>query len=78
VSESLIEFFKSHPVLAILLILFVALPIAGAILHIVLKAFGRQGVDSEPTITEAPPIGSGENGAPSNEIDRGENRRPQS
>ena len=44
-STSLLEFLKSHPFWAIFLIIFAILPIGGAIVHIVLKAFGRRGLD---------------------------------
>jgi hypothetical protein len=64
VTESLIEFLKSHPFWAILIILFMALPIVGAFLHILLKAFGRRGIDNLPTLPETPPNDRGSNGLP--------------
>lgn len=51
-SDELLHFFSAHPFWAILIIVFMALPIMGAVLHIVLKAFGRKGID---VITPDPP-----------------------
>jgi hypothetical protein len=51
-SDSLLLFFKAHPILAALIIVFVLLPIIGAVVHILLKAFGRRGIDNSPTLSE--------------------------
>ncbi len=40
------------------------LPIAGAVLHIILKAFGRRGIDNAPTYQEPPPIKDDGDGSP--------------
>ena len=52
VSESLIDFFKSHPFWASLIIILMVLPIIGAVIHIILKAFGRRGLDNAPIDSE--------------------------
>lgn len=70
-SESLIDFFQKNPFWAILIIIFMILPIAGAIMHIVLKTFGRRGIDNAPDQPEPPPIDHGGNGLPD---DKSENR----
>lgn len=55
-SESLKVFFDQHPFWAIVIVVFMILPMIGAVLHIVLKALGRKGVDnSPPTQMFAPP-----------------------
>ena len=51
-SESLLAFVKSHPFWAILIIVLMVLPMFGAVLHVLLKAFGRRGLDNIPTIPE--------------------------
>jgi len=44
--DSLRQFFVEHPVLAVILVVFMILPMMGAVLHIVLKALGRKGIDN--------------------------------
>jgi hypothetical protein len=44
--NSLINFMKSNPFWAIFIIVFMVLPIIGAVVHILLKAFGRRGLDN--------------------------------
>lgn len=62
-SESLFQFLKEHPFWAIFIIVFMVLPMIGAVLHIVLKALGRKGIDNSPpaAIPSAP---SGSDGEP--------------
>jgi hypothetical protein len=74
-SESLLKFVKTHPFWAALVIIFMVLPMVGAILHIVLKAFGRRGIDNLPTIPEDEP---GEDGSPDNqdEANSKEDKKP--
>jgi hypothetical protein len=43
---SLLDFFKKNPFWAIFIIVFTILPIVGAVVHILLKAFGRRGLDT--------------------------------
>ncbi len=43
---SLLDFFKKNPFWAIFIIVFTILPIVGAVVHILLKAFGRRGLDA--------------------------------
>jgi hypothetical protein len=45
-SESLLQFWKSNPIWAIIIVVFTVLPIIGAVVHILLKAFGRKGLDN--------------------------------
>jgi hypothetical protein len=45
-SDGLLQFWKSHPFWTIFIIIFAILPIGGAIVHIILKAFGRKGLDN--------------------------------
>jgi len=61
-SESLLQFFREQPFWAIFIALFMILPMIGAVLHIVLKALGRKGIDNSPpaTIPSAPSGGNGE------------------
>jgi hypothetical protein len=49
-SDNLMEFFRSHPFWAILIIVLVVLPILGAVAHIVQKAMGRRGIDNTQPI----------------------------
>ncbi len=60
--NSLLDFFKSNPFWAVFIIIFMVLPIVGAVIHILLKAFGRRGLDNEP----GTPAGSHEDGANGN------------
>ena len=46
--ESFGEFFNQHPFLAIFIAVFMILPMIGAIIHIILKAIGRKGIDNSP------------------------------
>lgn len=61
-SESLLQFFKEQPIWAIFIAVFMILPMIGAVLHIVLKALGRKGIDNSPpaTIQSVPPGSKGE------------------
>ncbi len=61
-SESLLDFLQSHPFWAVIIIIFMVLPIFGAILHIILKAFGRRGIDNVPTMPEDEPGDSPDGG----------------
>lgn len=76
-SESLVEFFKSHPFWAILIIVLMIVPIAGALVHIVLKALGRRGIDNTPAFPEPPPVDDGGDGVPEKDPAREKNNRPQ-
>ena len=55
-SDNLVSFFKIHPFWAIFIILFMALPIVGAVVHIILKALGRKGIDFAPPSDEPPDV----------------------
>ncbi len=46
--ESLLRFLKEQPFWAIFIAVFMVLPMIGAVLHIVLKALGRKGIDNSP------------------------------
>jgi len=50
-SESLRIFYGEHPALAIIIIVLMVMPMIGAVLHIVLKALGRKGIDNSPPST---------------------------
>lgn len=56
-SESLLQFLKEQTFWAIFIALFMVLPMIGAVLHIVLKALGRKGIDNSPpaAIPSTPP-----------------------
>lgn len=47
--DSLFGFLKSHPLWAVLIILFAILPIIGLILPLFRKAFGRRGFEQTPS-----------------------------
>ena len=47
-SQSLESFFKDHPFLAIFIAIFMILPMIGAVIHIILKALGKKGIDNSP------------------------------
>lgn len=47
-TDNLVNFFKAHPFWAIFIILFMILPIIGAVVHIILKALGRKGINNTP------------------------------
>lgn len=47
-SESFTGFFNEHPFLAIFIAVFMILPMIGAVIHIILKALGRRGIDNSP------------------------------
>lgn len=57
-SDSLTEFFKIHPVLTVIIIVFMVLPMIGAVSHVILKAFGKKGIDNSPPAT-LPPVDDG-------------------
>jgi hypothetical protein len=52
-SESLFQFFREQPFWAVLIVVFMVLPMIGAVLHIVLKALGRKGIDNSPPVGTA-------------------------
>jgi ABC-type uncharacterized transport system permease subunit len=64
VSESLLKFLESHPFWAVFVIIFMILPIMGAVVHIILKAFGHRGLDNMSSFSQAPPAGTRPNGGP--------------
>jgi hypothetical protein len=47
-SESFEKFFNDHPFLAIFIAIFMILPMIGAVIHIILKALGKKGIDNSP------------------------------
>jgi hypothetical protein len=47
-SESFMQFFHDYPFLAVFIAVFMILPIIGAVIHIILKALGRRGIDNSP------------------------------
>jgi hypothetical protein len=47
-TDSLFRFFGEHPFWAVFIAVFMILPMIGAVLHIVLKALGRKGIDNSP------------------------------
>jgi hypothetical protein len=65
--NTLIDFFKSNPVWGILIIILTVLPIVGAVVHILLKAFGRRGLDN--TLPELPEEDDETNGSPGEDKD---------
>jgi hypothetical protein len=74
-SDSLVQFFREHPFWAAFIAVFMVLPMIGAVLHIVLKALGRKGIDNSlPTGTER--VSSGRSriggGADSSDLRRGD------
>ncbi|UCE66525.1 MAG: hypothetical protein JSU85_00500 [Candidatus Zixiibacteriota bacterium] len=46
--ESFVRFFNDHPFLAVFIAVFMILPMIGAVIHIILKALGRKGIDNSP------------------------------
>ena len=54
-SEDLLHFLKDYPFWAIIIIVLMVLPVIGAILHVVLKALGRKGIDGTGPITDTQP-----------------------
>ena len=54
-SNGLLDFFKRHPFWAIFIIVFAILPMIGAITHVLLKAFGKKGIDNSPALTPGSP-----------------------
>ena len=46
--ESFFKFLGEHPFWAIFIAVFMILPMIGAVVHIVLKALGRKGIDNSP------------------------------
>lgn len=42
------KFLGDHPFWAIFIAVFMILPMIGAVIHIVLKALGRKGIDNSP------------------------------
>ena len=55
-SNNLVSFFQAHPFWAIFIIVFMVLPIIGAVVHIILKAMGRKGLDNTPPAGEPPDV----------------------
>ena len=74
-SENLIEFFKSHPFWASLIIILMVLPIIGAVIHIILKALGRRGLDNAPIESEPPPADQGGDGSAQQTLPDGQDNR---
>jgi hypothetical protein len=54
--DGLSDFFKKHPFWAIFIIVFMVLPIIGAVMHIVLKALGKKGIDNTSPEAESTPL----------------------
>jgi hypothetical protein len=61
--DSLFGFLKSHPLWAVLIILFAILPVIGLILPLFRKAFGRRGVEQSPSPFEFSPGNDGKDTA---------------
>lgn len=57
----------NHPFWALLIIVLMVLPMVGAVAHILLKAFGRRGIDNTTSFPPTPNPERGENGGPKNE-----------
>jgi hypothetical protein len=57
--DNLFGFLKSHPLWAVLIILFAVLPIIGLILPLFRKAFGRHGYEQTPSPFEFSPGNGG-------------------
>jgi hypothetical protein len=55
--ESFTRFLGDHPFWAVFIAVFMVLPMIGAVIHIILKALGRKGIDNSPPST---PLISGE------------------
>lgn len=49
--ESFTRFLAEHPFWAVFIAVFMILPMIGAVIHIVLKALGRRGIDNSPPST---------------------------
>lgn len=49
--EYFTRFLGDHPFWAVFIAVFMILPMIGAVVHIVLKALGRKGIDSSPPST---------------------------
>jgi hypothetical protein len=53
--ESFFKFLGEHPFWAVFIAVFMILPMIGAVVHIVLKALGRKGIDnSPPSVMQTP------------------------
>lgn len=72
-SESLVQFFQEHPFWAVFIAVFMILPMIGAVLHIVLKALGRKGIDN--SLPGETPVLNGKNGIDEDRADSPELRR---
>lgn len=46
--ESFGKFLGEHPFWAVFIAVFMILPMIGAVIHIILKALGRRGIDNSP------------------------------
>jgi len=46
--ESFLKFLGEHPFWAVFIAVFMILPMIGAVIHIILKALGRKGIDNSP------------------------------
>ena len=53
--EEFTKFLSDHPFWAVFIAVFMILPMIGAIIHIVLKALGRKGIDNSPPSTVGMP-----------------------
>ncbi|MEE9552716.1 MAG: hypothetical protein V3W18_00350 [candidate division Zixibacteria bacterium] len=47
-SEALTNFFSEHTFWAVVIMIFMLLPIIGAVFHILIKALGGRGIDNSP------------------------------
>jgi hypothetical protein len=68
-SESLFNFFREYPLWAVFIAVFMILPMIGAVLHIVLKALGRKGIDNSPPGLNLTALSEGEDSAGEGERD---------
>jgi hypothetical protein len=68
-SESLFNFFREYPLWAVFIAVFMILPMIGAVLHIVLKALGRKGIDNSPPGLNLAALSGGESPAEEGERD---------
>ncbi len=71
-SDSLMDFLKTNPFWAVFIIVFMILPIVGAVIHILLKAFGHRGLDNTPSIPDEPPDDelNDDDGTPPKEVEK--------
>jgi hypothetical protein len=53
--EEFTKFLSDHPFWAVFIAVFMILPMIGAVIHIILKALGRRGIDNSPPSTSVIP-----------------------